>query len=107
LPVKEVTRHAISLGAQASGSASVQGGKPAWMAVLPAKGKGQMADSVLRLFQPLLEFLYLWANHGLAIRLVRIRAVVILVIILALVELGEWHNLGDDGLAEMLLRLGF
>ena len=62
---------------------------------------------VLRRFEFLLELLHLRANHDPAVGLVRIGAVVILVIILGLVELLQRHNLGDDGLAEMLLRLGF
>ena len=61
----------------------------------------------LRRFQLLLEFLYLWANDHPAVGLVRVGAVVILVVILALVELRQRHNFGDDGLGEMLLRLGF
>ena len=46
-------------------------------------------------------------NHGPAVGLVGIGTVVILVIILRRVELRQRHNFGDDGLAEVFLRLGF
>ena len=59
------------------------------------------------LFLLLLELLNLGTNHRAAVTLFRIRAVVILVVALGIVEFFQRHDLGDDFIREIFMRDGF
>ena len=55
-------------------------------------------------FQLLLKLLYLRLDHEATVRLIRVRAVIVLVIVLGFVKRLEGRNFGDDVAAKMFLR---